>query len=352
MTPAIPRTKLGRLIRMVQRGVAEVTWPVLVLGLAVHVALSWLALALLDGGEIAGADVFPYYYLTTATTVGYGDYSPTTTAARYVGGFFILPGAVLMFTAVVGKLIQAVTDRWTRAMKGREDYDDLSGHVVVFGWQGDRTRRLLELLRAEDEDRPLVLVAQDLDENPMREGALFVKVPALSSDEAMARSGAGAADAVLVLGEDDDETLAAALAVGALRGPARIVSHFQTTGPAALLRSYCPSAEAQESLSVELMARAAYDPGAARIQRIMLSSLDGPTQYSFTVPEGAAATDAATALDRMKRTNDATLIGVMHADDGELLMNPPAACAIGPGDRVFYIADHRLAEDELAGVLA
>ena len=350
---AQPRTILGRLLRQVQRGVAEVTWPILGLGLLVHVATSWLALLLCGEGEIASSGVFPYYYLTTATTVGYGDFSPASTAARYIAGFWIMPGAVLLFTAVVGKLIQAVTDRWTRAMKGREDYSDLKDHVVVFGWHGDRSRRLVDLLLAEDAaaENGVVMVSDELSENPMPDKINFVRVAALSSTEASRRSGVSNAEVALILGSDDDETLAAALAVGALPKAPRIVAYFQTNGPAQLLQSYCPTAEAQESLSIELMARSAYDPGAARLQRIMLSSLDGPTQYSFTVPAGADKTDCSSALVALKQKCDATLIGVQHKDAADMTMNPPADCSIGAGDRVFYIADHRLTEEEVEGVL-
>ena len=350
----IPTSPFGRLLRKLQRGVAEVTWPILALCAVVHVGTSWLALIVFGEGEIASVGIFPYYYLTTATTVGYGDFSPATTGARYIAGFWIMPGAVLLFTAVVGKLIQAFTERWTRAMKGREDYADMHDHVVVFGWRGDRSRRLIELLLAEEDaaEQGLVLVTRTLTENPMPEVIQFVRVEALSSAEASRRSAVAQAQVALIFGEDDDETLAAALAIGALPRVPRIIAYFQTSGPANLLRSYCPTAEAQESLSIELMARSAYDPGAARLQQIMLSSLEGPTQYSFTVPEGAAATNCAGALTALKTKCDATLIGVQHAGKDDLMMNPAADCAIGPGDRVFYIADHRLREEEVAGVLA
>ncbi len=353
MTPA-PASIFGRLLRTVQRGVAEVTWPFLALCLAIHVGSSWLALAAFAEGEIASVGIFPYYYLTTATTVGYGDFSPTTTGARYIAGFWIMPGAVLLFTAVIGKLIQAITDKWTRAMKGHEDYSDKHDHVVVFGWHGDRSRRLIKLLLAEEEasEQGLVLVSHSLTENPMPEAIHFIRVEALSSAEATVRSAVARAKVALVLGQDDDETLAAALAIGASPTAPRIIAYFQTTGPADLLRSYCPTAEAQESLSIELMARSAHDPGASHLQRIMLSSLHGPTQYSFTLPGGAKSTTCAIALTTLKDKCDATLIGVQHAGTDDLIMNPPTDCAINAGDRVFYIADHRLKENEVAGVLA
>ena len=348
-----PVTIFDKILLRVQRGVAEVTWPFLAAGVAIHVVTSWVALAVMGEGEIASGSVFPYYYLTTATTVGYGDFSPATTAGRYIGGFWIMPGAVLLFTAVVGKLIQAISDRWTRAMKGREDFSDLENHVVVFGWRGEQTRRLLELLLAEDEaaGRGLVLVSIVLDENPMPNEISFVNVAALSGEDAVTRSAAGSASVALIMGENDDETLAAALSIGSLPNAPRIVAYFQTAGPAALLRSYIPTAEAQESISTELMARSAYDPGAARLQRIMLSSLEGPTQYSFTIPEGGAQTDCAAALATLKQKCDATLIAVKRALDADVTMNPSASLGIGPGDRVFYIADHRLKESEVAGVL-
>ncbi len=348
-----PTTLLGRLIRRVRRSATELTWSILAAALALHVGMSWLALIIFGEGDIASASVFPYYYLTTATTVGYGDFSPATTGARNIAAFWIMPGAVLLFTAVIGKIIQAITDRWTKAMKGREDYSDLEGHVVVFGWQGDRTRRLMDLLLAEDEAaaKGIVLVSQVLEDNPMPDRISFIRVDALSSTGAVQRSGVAQAEVALIVGADDDTTLAAALAVGALPNPPRIIAYFQTSGPAALLRSYCPTAEAQESLSTELMARSACDPGAARLQQMMLSSLEGPTQYSFIVPEGIAATDCAKALTALKRSCNATLLGLSAKGSDDLHMNPTSDTPINAGDRLYYIAARRLEQAEIAEAL-
>ena len=45
-----------------------------------HFAVSWELMVLVGGESIASGEIFWYFYATTATTVGYGDYSPVTEA--------------------------------------------------------------------------------------------------------------------------------------------------------------------------------------------------------------------------------------------------------------------------------
>ena len=66
-----------------------------------------------------------------------------------------------------------------------------------------------------------------------------------------------------------------------------IVAYFDQHSFADLLKAHCPHAECNVSLSIELMVRSAQDPGSSRVQRQLLSALEGPTQYSLQVPEDA-----------------------------------------------------------------
>ena len=53
-------------------------------------ALSWLLLWLCDEEVLTSAD-FLYWIVVTASTAGYGDFSPQTEAGKYVVSLFVIP---------------------------------------------------------------------------------------------------------------------------------------------------------------------------------------------------------------------------------------------------------------------
>lgn len=60
------------------------TWGALLfIGIA-HSISSWMMAAAFEPGGISPPDVFWYYYLVTATTVGFGDSAPATAYGRAV----------------------------------------------------------------------------------------------------------------------------------------------------------------------------------------------------------------------------------------------------------------------------
>ena len=105
---------LSRLARALYLRVSSLSWSVVLVVALVHFAVSWAGLALFDGGEVAQSQVFWYFYVTTATTVGYGDFSPTTEVGRLVTAAWIMPGGIALFTTIIAKAIQAFTDTWRK----------------------------------------------------------------------------------------------------------------------------------------------------------------------------------------------------------------------------------------------
>ena len=330
--------------------IAHLTWSALAVAALVHALASWALLALAGEGTLTGDPAtYLYFYMTTATTVGYGDLSPATDAGRVAGAVFVLPGAIAAFTAVLGKTVADLGGFWRRAMNGQGDYSTRSGHTLVLGWQGVRSRRLIELLRADLalSDRPderVVLVAKSMATNPLPEDVDFVRVDALSTPKGLERAGIAGARAVVVRGEDDDETLAATLAASAAARHAHIVAYFEDERAAELIARQCPAVEAIGSLSAELLVRSSRDPGASKVADLLFSAKTEDTAFSASVPQVEGLTYGG-LLAGFKREHDATLVGVGHRGDGsygDVDLNCPAARPVRPGESVFYIADRRL----------
>ena len=73
---------IQRLASSFRLHIRRVSWPVLLAVLLLHMLASWCLLALAGEDKLSDWHAFLYFYVTTATTIGYGDLSPGSTAGR------------------------------------------------------------------------------------------------------------------------------------------------------------------------------------------------------------------------------------------------------------------------------
>ena len=341
---------LSRIVKTIFARITGLSWEVVFLLAACHFGISWGAIALTGREEIAEGGVFWYFYITTATTVGYGDYSPATWAGRLLTALWVMPGGIALFTTIIAKAVQQVSDRWRKSMRGQSSYENLADHIVILGWHGFRTRRMVDQLRGDisEQEREIVLCsAQDI-ENPMPDQVRFVRGAELNTPDVLTRAGVATAWYILALGHGDNETLAAALGAAAINHDAHIVAYFDHESFADLLKAHCPHAECNVSLSVELMVRSAQDPGSSRIQRQLLSTLEGPTQFSLKVPKHASPLRYGALFAMLKKNHDATLIGVAESAMGDdLTLNAPSGHPVDSGTIVYFLATRRIEPGEI-----
>ena len=235
-------------------------------------------------------------------------------------------------------------------MRGQSSYENLADHIVILGWHGFRTQRMVDQLRGDigEKDREIVLCTAQAIENPMPDQVRFVRGAELNTPDVLTRAGVATAGYIIALGLDDSETLAAALGAAAISHDAHIVAYFDHESFADLLKAHCPQAECNVSLSIELMVRSAQDPGSSRVQRQLLSTLEGPTQFSLKVPENAGAVSYGALFATLKENHDATLIGVAESALGDdLILNAPSGHRIDPGTIVYFLAARRIAPGDI-----
>ena len=341
---------LSRVAKRIYARITEVSWDAVFVLAACHFAISWGMIALAGGEEIVEGGKFWYFYATTATTVGYGDYSPATWAGRLVTVLWIMPGGIALFTTIIAKAVQQVSDRWRKSVRGQSSYENLADHIVILGWHGFRTQRMVDQLRGDigEEEREIVLCTAQAIENPMPDQVRFVSGAELNTPDVLTRAGVATAGYIIALGHDDSETLAAALGAAAVNHDAHIVAYFDHESFADLLKAHCPLAECNVSLSIELMVRSAQDPGSSRVQRQLLSTLEGPTQFSLKVPKDAGAVSYGALFSTLKENNDATLIGVAESALGDdLILNAPSGHRIDSGTIIYFLAARRIEPGEI-----
>jgi voltage-gated potassium channel len=341
---------LSRFMKRLYVRVSGVSWDIVFLLTAVHFAISWVALGVIGGEDIAGSNIFWYFYATTATTVGYGDYSPTTEAGRLVTVLWIMPGGIALFTTIIAKIVQLISGRWRKRMLGLANYEELSDHIVILGWSGAQTERMVEHIRGDtgERDREIVLCATGTLENPMPDQVRYIRAPTLNTPDLLRRAAVARAAYIIVLGENDSETLAAALGAATVNADAHIVVYFEQRSFADLLHAHCPHAECNISLSIELMVRSAQDPGSSRVQRQLLSTLEGPTQFSLTVPKDIGEVRYGLLFTALKTQHDVTLFGMAETALGDdLILNAPSDQKIYPGAILYFMAARRIEPSDI-----
>ncbi|PJE77987.1 hypothetical protein CI610_03080 [invertebrate metagenome] len=341
---------IERTLRFFNKYLLQLSWPALLVILFLHFFVCWILMWLAAEQQLVRPDIWFYFFITTATTVGYGDLSPSTEMGRWVASVIMMPGAVVLFAAFLGKLSSFFIAMWRKGMQGQADYSELSNHMVIFGWDPETTPRMIQLIFGDTrrQNRALVLCAVDNIENPLPDRIRFVRGERLIDEDVFQRAAVRKAGRIIIHLGSDDQTLAMCLAVCATDTLAHIVAWFENDRMAQLVKSHCPQVECETSLSVDLMVRAAQDPGSSRLQSQLLSTLKGPTQFSVQVPEGFTGTSFGQLLKVMKIIHEAIVLGVANSVTGDdLYLNPPADYSIKAGQLVYFMAAERIRSDEV-----
>jgi len=328
---------LGQFWRRLYLAASELHPGVLAALLLCHMALSWLLLAWAGEADLLAPSAFLYWYGTTASTVGYGDLSPKSAAGRLIVAFFVMPGAIALFTTAIARAFAGLSDRWRRRRLGLGNYRRMAGHIVLVGYDADRTPRMIGEIVADAPGQDIVLLATE----PLVADAAthrFVHATQLTAPGDLARAGIADAARIVVYAPSDAETLAATLAVTAMNRGGHIVCFLRDRDTARLLAAHCPEVEVVMTPTVELVIKALSDPGSSRlIAQLASHTDDGGTLYATVAPV-AESFDAAAA--RLRRSG-AVLVASCGAEGNCPVFDPDVA--VQAGDRLFYVARTRIA---------
>jgi voltage-gated potassium channel len=338
---------IRRLVMRVADSAAQMTWPMTALFALAHILSCYLALGLIGESDLVATwPTFIYFYVVTSSSVGYGDLSPATEAGRLFAATWLVPGGFAVFGLVIGKIISTIKTGVQKKMNGLGNFAHKQGHIVVVGHIPGQTDRLLEETTRLHGTREVMIVAtQDLS-NTLFGSQIFIRATSLSSEADLRRAGVVGADFVVILAGTDDESLAAALAVGALDPKGHCVAYFREQSPARLVESHCPNIDVVTSTSVEQVARALSDPGAGQVLRFLVNTDEGATLNSMTI-QGAKEIKVADLMARLLKRHGATLIGYRSSRDAAPVLSLTPEMILEEGQTIYYIADHRICDAEM-----
>jgi voltage-gated potassium channel len=310
-------------------------------------AISSYGLLFLAGEEgLLNIHDYVYWLIVTGSTVGYGDMSPSTVAGKWIVSLYVIPMGLSIFALVLGRVASWVSRQWQKGAKGLNTLN-VSGHVLVIGWNGKRTEQLIKLLLIEKQhlvDNPEIVLCVRADiTNPFPADIEFVHVDSFSKDDDMDRACVAAASTILIDNPHDDMTMTTALYCSKRNPDAHKVAYFDDEGLVGLLQQHCPEIECTPSVAVEMLAKSAFDPGSSMLHHDLLDVHEGQAQFSSTIPANAEKISVKALFYQLKVQYDAIFIGIASNHDiHKIVVNPPLDAMLSAGDKVFYIAEQRI----------
>ena len=324
---------------------SEMRWQGVVLAIVSYIASSWLFLKLAGETAITSTVEFFYWLIVTASTVGYGDLSPVTSGGKYVTAFYIIPIGLGLFALTVGRIAGFMSFQWRKGVTGLKDLN-FDGHILIIGWDDKRTPHLIKLLIREQADssnaKNIVLAVLDDMVNPMPEDIGFIRARSFNDDECMSRACIEQASCIIVDNPTDDITMTAALYAYSRNPKSHIIAFFKDENLGRLLKTHCPTVEYTPSVAVEMLAKAAMDPGSSILHHQLLNVEEGMTQYSVEYPINATTSKIESMFSAFKQYHDAILIGISDAGEQSITINPGCEHIVNPGCKLYYIADERI----------
>lgn len=331
------------------RSFARLRTGVLPTALIVMVFLtSWPLMILAEpaGAEITEPRNYWWWFLVTASTVGYGDYFPVSSAGHLVGGYVIV-GGIATLTTLFAQLAGVIERARGRRMKGSATLD-ASNHVVVLGYTPGRTERVVDELLAYGGRRVVLCAWDEVGTHPLPDRDLDFVRGELTSDGVLRRAGVHRARSVLVDVRDDNEALAVLVAVDHVAPTAHLVVALRDMDRCRSLRYVNDQVHCVQWHSVRLVTEELQSPGISQVYAELMTHGVGNT-YSVPLPDAVGEVAFGDCQLALGRRYGATVLAARTA--GQLLVSPSWPTPLPAGTVLYYVSRREIAPDELATAL-
>ena len=338
------KRSIRRVREALLRLATQASWPGIVASLTILYAFGAISMPLLEGesSSLGSLPDYTWWFIVTATTVGYGDISPETAGGRAVAVVIMLFGVGLI-AITVAKIAEELVEFGKRRMRGLMPLKE-QGHLVILGYCKGETETLVEeLLTDESEaDRAVVLCAEGPEENPMPDRVEYVRGD-LSSDDVLERACIAQAARIIVHCQDDNETLVVTLAARSVNRKAHIVARVQKQASELNLKRIDPEIECVRPLSIALMVHAVQDRGTTALIQSLLSHASDDTVFRMELPAKSKNSTFGALQRAFKERMDVTILAVAQGDGvSDLNINPASDTAVSGGSCLFYVAHRRI----------
>ncbi|MGB0845197.1 MAG: potassium channel family protein [Thiolinea sp.] len=292
---------------------------------------------LVEGMSIIDA----YYFLvTTATTVGYGDFSPQTSLGKFLGTVYMVVGIALLgiFLGKVTEMMVRLSSRRKRGlitMKGKVD-------LIIAGYPGEeKVKNIVAELRNDPryKSAQIVCVNNRIDEKPRWMTLLdveFVK-GVVSDSRTLDMAGVHLAETALILANDpatvesDDHTTSICAVIERVNPKVRTI--IEKVRQDEMIFDVVNADTIVAVASSSVLAQEVLDPGAIELQNAIFSTHTRGTQFNHAYSgEGRPWSELAIAI----LAKDAIPEGFKNPGEKHFNLLPLQSDIIKPGALIKY----------------
>lgn len=329
----------GRLTEFVREVVARV-WRFVALFVAIDLVAALGFYTLQPGVSLYNSF---YWAIVTISTAGYGDFVPTSGAAKALamGVLYVQIFMIAYLISVIGTVFNEEGQRRQLGVLGTE----MKGHIVVLGYGAVGRAAVRELL--QQEQRVAVVVATPTEVPNVRalapESQLFVTYGPPAEIDILNRVNTAAAHSVIACTDDDAENLIAALNVRSLAPSVRIVVSVGRPELRDTLRSAGVTYVASPSdLGGRMCASAAFEPEVAiAVEQITAADVDADMrEYVLSASTPVHGGPIGEVEQIVRKETGCLVVGYARTSGGaEFLphLNPPPELVLQPGDALLIL---------------
>ncbi|WP_180954109.1 potassium channel family protein [Bacillus sp. M6-12] len=146
-----------------------------------------------------------WWAVVTISTVGYGDFAPSTMLGKTIGILLIFSGAGLVSSYFATIAAMAVSSEHNY-MEGKMNFKQ-DRHIIIVGWN-ERAKEIIRELKILQPKTPIVLIDETLGRHPLPEKVHFIRGHA-NLDEILVKANIKNAEKVLItadLNQDEFQT--------------------------------------------------------------------------------------------------------------------------------------------------
>ena len=307
------------------------------MGIFLVMILGGLILRTLETGDIAEGEAPFWWAIVTMTTVGYGDYAPSTSEGRIFAVLVMFAGISLtaMFTAVISSIFVA---KRIRKDKGLEKVN-VKNHIILCGWNRNADKIIDSIQYLSEGRRKDLVLINDLDEETAarlktryRDIHLHFVAGDYTSEQILQRASLEEADTIIIIPSDvdgtiqnpDEKTILATLTIKGLEPNKRLIAYlYNRENLTHIKRANADEVVISDDFGAFMLASHVMDPGIPQTLNRLLDNVSENRFKRVDIPNEFVGQSFDNLFNHFRNINRSLLVGLFSEEEnlgiGEIL---------------------------------
>ena len=299
------------------------------MGIFLVMILGGLILRTLETGDIAEGEAPFWWAIVTMTTVGYGDYAPSTSEGRIFAVLVMFAGISLtaMFTAVISSIFVA---KRIRKDKGLEKVN-VKNHIILCGWNRNADKIIDSIQYLSEGRRKDLVLINDLDEETVahlktryQDIQLHFVAGDYTSEQILQRASLEAADTIIIIPSDvdatiqnpDEKTILATLTIKGLEPNKRLIAYlYSRENLTHIKRANADEVVISDDFGAFMLASHVMDPGIPQTLNRLLDNVSENRFKRVDIPNEFVGQSFDNLFNHFRNINRSLLVGLFSEEE-------------------------------------